>query len=118
MTMRKKSTTTKKPSKTTRLRKSESAKTTGLNEENLNEEIKNKKISGQAVINGIINKCFPVLGEDIEALSPRDRVNLIKELSKHITPETKRVNGIPGMNIRKITVKIIHTNQDGTEKRD
>jgi hypothetical protein len=93
-------------------------KKAGSNEGNLKGEPKNKKINRKTVINNIIDECFPLLGKDVKSLTAKDRVNLIKELSKQIVPEEQTISDVPGMNIRRITVKIVHTNQDGTERRD
>ena len=60
------------------------------------------------IIQFVLNKCINTLPEDIDGLTPKDRILLWKEYGNFFEPEEEKTSPVPGTNIKTVTVNILH----------
>jgi len=60
------------------------------------------------IIKFVLGKCITTLPEDIDSLTPKDRILLWKEYGNFFEPEETKSSPIPGANIKTVTVNILH----------
>ena len=56
----------------------------------------------------VFDKCINTLNEDVQSLSPKDRLAFIKAISDHFSPGQKTKNEPPGSDINEIKLTILH----------
>jgi len=63
------------------------------------------------IIKFVLTKCTATLAEDIDNLTPKDRIMLWKEYGNYFEPEEVKMSQVPGANIKEVTVNILHNGE-------
>jgi|GEM_PF-3697878 len=63
------------------------------------------------IIKFVLGKCVATLPEDIDNLTPKDRIMLWKEYGNFFEPEEAKLSQVPGGNIKTITVNILENGE-------
>jgi len=67
-----------------------------------------EKPNWDKALHDVFDKCINTLNEDVQSLSPKDRLAFIKAISDHFSPEQKAKKEPPGSDINEIKLTILH----------
>ena len=71
-----------------------------------------EKPNWDKALRNVFEKCINTLNEDVQSLSPKDRLAFIKAISDHFSPEVKAKKEPPGSDLNDIKITILHKNID------